>query len=548
MLYKRGILFMSFDRQKIVWYITLLILLPVFGCANPSKPAAGTASVADVNGPNNTIGMLAEVFASNPIPIRGYGLVGGLNGTGSTECPAQIRTYLDKYILQHLSGTKVNIGELISSMDTAVVIVDGVIPAAASRNQRLDVRVIALPGTQTASLENGWLYGADLFEARQLGVSINTLATAAGPIYVDSIESSDTRTGYILGGATVIEEYKINLALRRPDYRVASMIRNRINERFGPETAVALAPGSVELHVPFKYTAVKERFIQLVRATYLFETPQLVEKRVNDNIQKLVAAPNKYAAEITLEAIGNDSLPLLAELLNSPDAEVRLRAARCMLNLGDKQGLEALWKIAADKSSSYRIEAVDAVANGAAVPDAITLLRGLLRDDDFSLRLAAYENLVRLNDSIASKKIIANSFYLDQIGQSGKPAIFISRRNQARVALFGSPVYCRDNVFIESPDKTITINVPVGESAANIIRKHPRRPDTIIQLKSSLDLADIIQTLCKEPMTPHEKGGPGLGVSYSVLAGLLKQMADSGAVQAQFYSGPLPKTFPIIKK
>jgi hypothetical protein len=223
-----------------------------------------------------------------------------------------------------------------------------------------------------------------------------------------------------------------------------------------------------------------------------------------------------------------------------------------MLNLGDKLGLEALWNIASDKSSSFRIEAVEAVANGAAVPDAITLLRGLLRDDDFSVRLAAFENLVRLNDSIASKKLIANSFYLDQIpgaiGQTGKSAIFISRRNQPRVVLFGSPVYCRDNVFIESPDKTITINVPAGEPAATIIRKHPRRPDTIIQLKSSLDLADIIQTLCKEPMTPHEKGGPGLGVSYSVLAGLLKQMADSGAVQAQFYAGPLPKTFPIIKK
>ncbi len=95
--------------------------------------------------------------------------------------------------------------------------------------------------------------------------------------------------------------------------------------------------------------------------------------------------------------------------------------------------------------------------------------------------------------------------------------------------------------FVETPDGAITINVPAGEKYATIIRKHPKRPDTIIQLKSSLDLADIIETLCREPLTPTAEGGPGLGVPYSTLVGLLNKMVDSGAVQAEFYAGPLPK-------
>ena len=541
---------MKIYLRKALWCVTLASLLAAFGCGGPGRHAAKNKSAADNNGIDDTIGMYAEIFASDAIPVSGYALVGGLNGTGSSECPTQIRTYLQKYILQHLSGAKVNVDDLISSPDTAVVIVEGMIPPAASKNQRFDVRVTALPGTQTTSLEGGWLYGVDLFEVRQGGAGIKPFATAEGPVFTDSAipGSQDPRIGYVLGGGTVIEEYKVNLALRLPDYRVVSQIRNRINERFGYEIAVALAPGSIELRIPTKYLEAKGRFIQLVRATYLVGSPDLTEKRIMTHIEKLASSKDKNASEIALEVIGNAALPKLTALLNSSDPEIRLRAARCMFNLGDQKGREALWSIATDKESSYRLEAVEALVNTSAGQDVTSMLQSLLRNDDLSIRLIAYENLVRLKDASVSRKLIANSFYLDQVTQTGKPAILVSRRIQPRVALLGSPIYCRSNVFIETHDGTITINVPAGEKYATIIRKHPRRPDTIIHLKSSLDLADIIETLCREPLTPTAQGGPGLGVPYSTLVGLLNKMVDSGAVQAQFYAGPLPKTLPNIKK
>ncbi|MGA2070675.1 MAG: flagellar basal body P-ring protein FlgI [Sedimentisphaerales bacterium] len=538
---------MKIYLRKTLWCVTLMSLLAAFGCG---RQTARNRAAADSNAINDTIGMYAEIFASDAIPLSGYGLVGGLNGTGSSECPAQVRTYLQKYILQRLAGARVNVDDLISSPDTAVVIVEGMIPPAASKNQHFDVRVTALPGTQTTSLEGGWLYGVDLFEARAVGTSIKPLAAAEGPVFIDSAisGSQDPRTGYILGGGSVIEEYKINLALRLPDYRVVSQIRNRINERFGYEIAVALAPGSIELRVPTKYLEAKGRFIQLVRATYLVDSPELAEKRIITNIEKLASSKDKNASEIALESIGNAAIPKLTALLNSSDPEVRLRAARCMFNLGDQRGREALWNIINDKTSSYRVEAIEALVNTSAGQDVTSMLQSLLRDDDLAIRLIAYENLVRLKDVTVSRKLIANSFYLDQVTQTGKPAILVSRRNQPRVALLGSPIYCQSNVFIETPDGTITINVPAGEKYAMIIRKHPTRPDTIIHLKSSLDLAEIIETLCREPLTPTAKGGPGLGVPYSTLVGLLKKMVDAGAVQAEFYAGPLPKILPNIKK
>ena len=534
--------------RKTLWCVTLAFLAATFGCAGGRT--AKNQKAADSNAVNDTIGMYAEIFASDAIPVSGYALVGGLNGTGSSECPPQIRENLKKYILQRLGGAKVNVDELINSPDTAVVVVEGMIPPAASKNQRFDLRVTALPGTQTTSLEGGWLYGTDLFDTQQAGTSIKPLAAAEGPVFVDSTasDSQDQRVGYVLGGGSVIEEYKVNLALRVPDYRVASQIRNRINERFGYETAMALAPGNIELRIPTKYIDAKGRFIQLIRATYLFDSPELTAKRLMTNIEKLAGSKDKNPSEIALEAMGNITTPKLAALLNSSDPEVRLRAARCMFNLGDQRGREALWGMATDKNSPYRIEAINALANTAAGQDATSMFRSLLRDDDLTARLIAYDKLVRLKDAAVSRRLIANSFYLDQVTEAGKPAILISRRDQACVVILGAPIYCRSNTFIETHDGTITINVPAGEKYATIIRRHPKRTDTIIQLKSSLDIADIIETLCREPLAPTAEGGPGLGVPYSTLVGLLNKMVDSGAVQAEFYAGPFPKNMPIIKK
>jgi len=114
--------------------------------------------------------------------------------------------------------------------------------------------------------------------------------------------------------------------------------------------------------------------------------------------------------------------------------------------------------------------------------------------------------------------------------------------------LFGAPIYCRDNIFIRSADGNITINAPAGQRYVSIIRKHPRRPNIIVQMKSSFELSDIIQTLCEEPLKKTGEGRRGLNVSYAEAIALLKQMSDKGAVEAEFSAGPLPKINLIIKK
>jgi hypothetical protein len=503
--------------------------------------------------PGTPIGRLAEVFAFEPVAVEGYGLVGGLAGTGSAQCAENVRSYLRQYILQELPDKKTNVDRLIESRNTAVVVLRGTVPAMAPRGHRFDVEVSPLEGTQTTSLANGWLYGAELRPAGAFGFGSRVIAHAGGPVFVDYILNEgrpfNPNRAFLLAGGIVLDEYKANLALLLPNYRIASDIRNRLNERFGPGTANAVSAGMVELKVPAKYKRQKHRFMSLVKATRLGRSAAEVDRDIDVLVGRLAALEDPEAAEVAIEASGNKSLGRLEALLNSPSGQVRLRAARCILNLDGDRALEALRNIALDAGSPLRIEALETIASSGDRKAASFLARRLLRDDDLSVRLAAYETLRTLEDISINRSRIARSFDLEQIVQTPHKLVFAARSGRPRIAIFGSPISCRDNIFIQSDDGMITINAPEGQGHISIIRYFPGRPEMgPVTLKSSFALDDVIRTLCEEvDVKDGPPRNPGVEVSYAQAIALLKKMCDRNAVEAAFHSGPLPKAV-IVKK
>ena len=531
-------------RKTVYIIIVLQMTYFISGCSSP----AGDADTGDLG---ITIGSLADVIYPESVAVDGYGLVAGLRGTGSSECPPQIRTYLTRYILTQLSANaKTATDELINSLDTAVVLVEAEMPVQDAKGRYFDLRVSALPGTQTTSLDGGWLFPMELKAAGSFGITTEVLADAEGPVFLDKIgsESPDPRTGYILGAGKNLTEYKIGLALKKADFKLTNEIRNQLNERFGREVARAVLSGQIEVTIPARFQQQRRRFVSIIRAMYLTETPELTLKRINYFTRQLVALPDSQESEIALEAIGNQSLVELAGLLNSSDERVRLRAARCMLNLGSDAGLQILRQIAMDKQSAYRIEAMESIFASARPSEAAYIARSLLNDDDFDVILAAYEQLRGLNDLAISRETIGKSFFVEQIGRSEKKVIFVSRSGQPKVVLFDAPIYCNSGIFIQSPDKEITVNAPAGQEYVTLIREHPKHPGVIGQMKCSFDLSDMIRRLCTEPIVEGEKGPGGLGVSYSDAIALLKQMCDKGAIDAEFHAGPMPKIGLNVKK
>lgn len=519
------------------------------GCEGPGGIEDGADLAPEIDD-GTTIGSLVEVFGFDAVAVEGFSLVGGLRGTGSSECPIEIRNYIAQYILSELPGPDINVEELINSHDTAVVMVYGVMPRDASKGDRFDVLVSALSGTQTRSLDGGYLYGAELKPAGGFGITIKVPATASGPVYIDKLgQSLGNRIGYILGGGRRKEEGKVTLALRVPDYKTANLIRNRLNSRFGRDAAKALSPGQIELNIPPLYSQEKARFVSVVRAMYVRDNRQMVQQRITENVRKLAVSDRKGSSERSLEAIGNISLPKLRALLSHSEGEVRFRAARCMLNLGSDEGMLALREIAMDRASGYRVMSLEALRLRARRGDAASVARVLLRDASFRIRYAAYEQLGKLDDIAVKRSVVGRNFYLEEVIQTDKKDVYISRLDEPRIVLFGVPIKCRDDIFVQSPDGSVTINAPAGASEVSIIRRHPSRNDVSpIMARSSFDLGEIIRTLAEESIVDERsQKEPGLNLSFSEVGALLKEMCEKGAIEAEFHAGPMPTAMRIIK-
>ncbi len=490
---------------------------------------------------DKTVSSMAQIVDFRPLSIEGYGFVAGLNGTGSAECPPRLREYLKQYIMRQLPRQQhgINPDKFINSMDTAVVRIEGLMPPGTLKNDHFDLKVSALQGTQTTSLAGGRLYTADFRHVKNRKTT-RILAKGNGPVFIDRISGKqpDLKTGYILGGGIAAEDMAINLALFSPDYITASMIGNRINERFGPDTAKAIAPELILLNYPDEFKHKRNRFLALVTSLYMPKDKESLENKIEELVGNLKTSENKILSELVLEAIGKDSLKKLSELLSSTDQTTRFYAARCMLNLVDDRALDVLHEIAVDKNSKFRVGAVETIGISARRDDAIAMLNKFLRDKDFNVRLTAYEQLLRLDDISVERTLVADSFYVDNVYQNRPKTIYVTRSKEAKVVLFGSPIYCQANIFIESDDDQIIINAPEGQKYVSVMKKHPTQKKLMGPLKSSFEVGDLIKTLCNEPgveTARHKR--PGLGVSYSDTIAILKKMCEKGAIKADFIAG-----------
>ncbi|MHB0945733.1 MAG: flagellar basal body P-ring protein FlgI [Sedimentisphaerales bacterium] len=544
------------NRSIYTSYIVLAVTILI--CSSVCYPAAKQkkskkAAPAKVEQPlqlDKTIGDFAEVVAFSPIPVKGIGLVVGLANTGSAECPPDVRAYLRQYITSRVGDRKlINPDKMIDSLDTAVVLVEGFIPAGATKQQAFDVKVSTLANTQTTSLKGGRLYTTELKYVSQIQDVIGaskTLAYAAGGVYIDNISEPkpDPRGGFVLGGGKVIKNSQILLSIFKPDFRTAALIRNRINERFGKNVAEAPSESIIALSPPEKYNDDKAAFLELLKSIYLSSSQASEETYITSLVEKLKAESEKTKYEIRLEAVGKSAIPKIIPLLDSNDLQTKFVAARCLLKIGDYRGLKILRNIAQDSSSSLRLDAINAIGKTAGKEDVISLMNRLVADASLDVRYAAYKYLKKYNDDSIIQTLVGGNFYIDQAIQLSPKTVWISRNGEPRIVMLGAPLDCRGDIFVESDDGHIIINSLPDENKISIMRKHPVTGELMGPLKTSFRLADVIRTLGDEPAPEDDKKRVGLGVSYTEIVELLKKMCENGAVDAVFAASAPPETKP----
>jgi len=490
-------------------------------------------------------------------PVQGYGLVVGLSGTGSRECPDPLRAELEQEIAKRQYAVRrhgddqkiVSPAELLASMATAVVKVTGYIPAGAVVGERFEVFVEALPNTQTTSLEGGRLFTTDLrlYNPVFIGAS-KPMATAGGQVFINPFQKPKgrdrptlRRQGYILDGGRALEARELRLVLHQPSYSLARAIGRRINDRFAPpgeqidfKAADAVGPGVVQLHIPRSYADQRDHFLGLVRNLFIRSDAAYLDMKARE-LGVMILQPDANARSISLawESIGKTALPVIQPLYANSNRQASFRAAQAGARLGDALGAEVVGRFAANARSRYRREAIETLAYCRSAVAGAVLTR-LLDDKNVQVRTWALQSLKKRKDPIIHRMPVGvDNFMLDSIRQGGQPIIYVSRTGRPSITILGKGVRLQPPLFYVHPDQSVTIKAQNRAEDVTIIRRTARgRGSGPVQC--SLDLEDFVKLLGGEAAVDADGRVTGLGLSYSHVVAILKSFCDDGVIEAKF--------------
>ncbi len=549
----------------------VLVCVTAMSCAPKEEKPLPPPPPAAYRGPEflrGSIGAVATLEGYRPLLVSGYGIVAGLNGTGSPDCPASLRPYILDMITKggigrYDTGTKATSPErFLASMDTAVVMVEGVIPPGATRGSRFDLLVTALPQTSTSSLEDGNLYSLDL---RPGGLdlsrpSLSNMARAHGAVFLnpfaeDAGKATDERPpeqriGYVLGGGVVDEETPLQLITTQPSYRLTRQIADRINSRFPPEPN-DLAPiadpktnVNVAIRVPKSFQGDSQRMLDLLSHLFLNPSTEFTQAKAHE-LADLIKDPKnqQYADDIayTWEALGTSILPVIRELYVSDDLTVKLTALTAGARLVDLRSIDGLIAVAKGGHGPRSVLATTLLGQLLQKkPENIRLartLREMLDEDDAMVRVAAYEGLAACDDSSIRRFGFKDKMELAQVS-CRKPLIYVSRAHRPRVVVFG------DRLGFAYPPAPAPLLFTIwdnhfmlrGEPGADKVSLfyHGARMEKPVKADIPSNVGYLAGVMAFEPDPDSDSKAPGLGMSYSRVVTALYQMSKSNIIDAPF--------------
>jgi flagellar P-ring protein precursor FlgI len=206
------------------------------------------------------IGDLAQVAGVRSNQLIGYGLVGGLEGSGDPTSQARFTTQSRVKMVQQF-GVTVPPKVRARLRNAAAVVVTASLPAFSKPGQAIDVTVASIGNAKS-------LRGGQLLMTPLRGADGNTYAIAQGSVLVgginaegqsgSSVQVNISSTGRIPNGASVERTVpssfasagSLTLNLNTPDFTTANRVAKAINDQFGAGTAEAHDAVSVQVRSP----------------------------------------------------------------------------------------------------------------------------------------------------------------------------------------------------------------------------------------------------------------------------------------------------------
>jgi len=527
----------------------------------PTTRPAGTISnreaMGQFQGPafEGTVGSVVYLEGHRPLRVRGFGLVMGLHGQGSRNCPPSIREMIIKEIRRYRSAhpeIQADLPpaeEVLNSLDTAVVSVGGEIPGGAAPKRRFDLLVSAVD-PDTKSLAGGYLLPCDLRVYRDEGpagsIAGKTMAAAQGPIFMNPLASGradnttvNPREGQIIGGGSNLQRRDLQLISVIESYATVRQVQDAINQKFPNEKNVADAgsPTNITLRVPPEYQGREGRFLEIVMALPMSKAPMVLEARAKELAGELTlpeAPLNKVA--LALEGIGVSVLPLIKPLYTHPRRPVSFYAARTGLRLGDRLALDVIIRHAKDERSPQRREAIHELSEARDNLWASAVLRDLLASGDPQIRILAYEALRRAAPDTVLQVTVGkdpDNFLLELVPSDGPPLVYARRSQIRRIALIGGDhMTCLPPLLYAEPGSPVTLSARQQDPVVTVLRKDHEGKIIVGPLKAPMDVPSLIRFLGQK-MTRNQQGKvEGLDLDYSVIVGVLYRLSSKKAINA----------------
>ncbi|MBQ9874962.1 MAG: flagellar basal body P-ring protein FlgI [Thermoguttaceae bacterium] len=410
----------------------------------------------------------ANVHASK---IEGVALVRGLRGTGADEPPS---TY-QQLLLQDLQrdvDQKRTAKSQIASLDTAIVLMETIVPPGARKGDRLDVSIKLQPKSEASSIQNGYVEKGELYQYMAADVirrgyklgEVNGYVTL-DPDLVEKDSPVAYKQGKIIGGAVVSRSRPIWLELKEDERSagVAQRLEDVINKRFsytkagyaGKKKVAEAKAGAarINLEVPEEYRDNVVRYVNVIGAISFYESDDELNERIDKLARQLLQEETSEFAAIQLEAIGSNNAKVVDAIkrgLESPNDAVRFNSAitSSYFNLRAERQLTA--KILAEfarNNSKYRPASLATMGVCMKTSfDVDSELRELLSDDNIETRYGAFRALWTRNpnDYMIQGENMGGQFSYHCLNCGGSPYVHIAQSTRPEIALFNA-----DQIFLQ---------------------------------------------------------------------------------------------------
>jgi len=487
------------------------------------------------------VGNLATPWGVHFAKVEAVGIVTGLDGTGSDPSPsAQREMLIGEMRTRHVG----DINKILRDPSTSMVILRGFVAPGAQRGDRLDVEVRTPINSDTTSLAGGWLMQSRMKELAVLGGRVREgkpLALAGGPVVLDETlgdgDSEDPRSkirGRILGGARLLETRPLGLSIRPQHYsgRTTMAIGRAVNARFhvvdrGNKRGVANPKDDkfIELTLPRRYKHNVARFMRVVQAIAVGETPTERVERITRLEAELSNPATAAEAALQLEAIGKEGVEVLARALEASSAEIQFYAAEALAYLDESRAAKPLATLAA-REPAFRwhcLTALSSMDDGAAFDE----LDELMAVSSAETRYGAFKALRARSPGLPSLagETLDERFALHVMQTPGDKMIHFSQTRRPEIVLFGGDqrlqtplvLFCGREVTVKSDDDgrlRVSRFIP-GEATA--------------QVSCDATSANLVRALGE------------VGADYDDILKVMQQAKDKDLLHARLVVGAVPR-------